>query len=85
MSGSIYCYDSSKNEVVEMYQDISFENFKTHKGIPHQFWIGERTDDKMEIHSSDGESILLQADRQTRHQAVVLFAVMLGIRETARE
>lgn len=41
--------------------------------------------DSYELHNYDGDRLVLRRDQQTKEQAVILFATMLGLREAARE
>ena len=83
--GTLYFYDSSMNVVTELNRSVDFGDFSTDGGYPNQFWIGERTDDKMDVYSSEGEFLLLWEERQTREQAVILFATLLGLRAAASD
>lgn len=42
-------------------------------------------DDRYELDNYDGDRLVLQCGLQTKEQAVILFATLLGLREAARE
>lgn len=80
MSG-FFVYDGSKNEVYEQDLDISFDRFCESKedNFFHAFHHGAA----VTVVNPKKEQLVLRG--VTVHQAIILFATVLGLKEAARE
>lgn len=81
----LYFYHSDSNTVTEYNTPVSYDQFVSEEIGDNSYWSGPRTDGKIEVYASGGEFLLLDADKQTVEQAVILFATLRGLRDTAED
>lgn len=84
--GNLYFYHPASNTVTKFRDKITYDQFVHEEQSENSFWSAPRDDLKMEVYGMDDEMILLsERPGQTEEQVVILFATMLGLRETAQE
>lgn len=84
-TGNLYFYNSASNEAEKYAQKITYDQFVHEEIGDNSFWIDPRGDGLICVYYTGEEMVALREDRQTEEQAVILFATMLGMRETAVE
>lgn len=84
--GNLYFYNSTTNEVTKHSEQITYDQFKQNHNDENSFWSGARDDLRFEMYAMDDEMLCInERPGQTEEMTVILFATLLGLRDTAAE
>lgn len=81
---SVWIYDGHDNTATEQCIDLLWSEFS--KITEHGFFrVTDIEEGRIMVSTPKGEQLILKETAQTKEQAVILFATLLGLREAARE